>query len=439
MFISNDPIISCSTCYKCRAGISGIRISLCNSLLAKKIICYITNRDTILFPRLAKFSYFYLDGNKVDSGIIILFPKGNSFTGEIVIEIYTHGNYSLVNNIITRIISRFSCYGLRLSKKGEFLKRSYYNGKTSFSELIRLYHLLSKNPISNYNFSFIRSSKLLYNSLNYIISSFSNIILYLENYINFSLDGSNFPLFRVFGFLRKLLTNFRGIKINNFYIFREYINICIVGHENVGKSSIFNALLGKSISIVSRYKGTTRNSICKTFLLSSGLKVNLFDTAGFNCRNNTFDININDNILSTLNVSNLIISVSDINFFRPFPVGFNVINVLNKVDLVCKKVLIPRGIIFTSCSLNIGISYLKTIIRKKIFCFIKTRNCFNSKRILVLSRLSKLILSLLDKDTNIDLISTLSRKFLVVLVRLFNIDYKESICDEIFKNFCIGK
>ncbi|MGX7458785.1 GTPase [Candidatus Vidania fulgoroideorum] len=439
MLISNDPIISSSTCYKCRAGISGIRISLCNALLAKNIIYYITNKKTILFPRLAKFSYFYLDGKVIDNGIIIYFPKGNSFTGEIVIEIYTHGNRNLVNSMINGILFRFRNYNLRLPNKGEFLKRSYYNGKISFSEVIRLYSLLSKYPTNTYSSLYDKHISLFYKKLKHITNSFFNIVLYLENYINFNLYDSDIHLLRVFNVLKGLITSFKNIKINNFYVFKESFNVCIVGHENVGKSSIFNILVDKPISIVSGYKGTTRNSICKTLFLSNGLKVNLFDTAGFNCRSNDLDIKVNSNISHTLSSSDLIINVCDIKYFNILPNKSNVINVVNKVDLIRKKVVRPRYLVFTSCRLNIGISFLKSLLNRKLCSYMVFKNHLNSKDTRSLIKLSNIILLLLKRKSNVDLISTLTRKLFYNLKKTLSLNYKKNICDEIFKRFCIGK
>jgi len=59
----------------------------------------------------------------------------------------------------------------------------------------------------------------------------------------------------------------------------DAIKIAIVGRPNVGKSSIFNALIGEERAIVSDIPGTTRDSI-DTVIAFDGKKYLLIDTAG---------------------------------------------------------------------------------------------------------------------------------------------------------------
>ncbi|QSW37932.1 GTP-binding protein [Candidatus Vidania fulgoroideae] len=441
MIVSNDPIISSSTCYKCSSGISGIRISLCDYLLSKKIVNYITNKNTILFPKVARFTWFYLDGKKIDNGIIILFPKGRSFTGEIIIEMYVHSNNILVCNIINKIISKFSKYGLRLSRRGEFLKRAYYNGKICFNEIIRLYYLLSKNKGTNFSSLVIRYNSLIRSKFRYISNSIFNIILYIENYINFRLfDMDNYHTYKPLVLLKSLLVRFKNMKINNFHIFRKCLKVCIVGHENVGKSSIFNYLSKKSISMVSKYKGTTRNNVSKVVFIKNSLPINLIDTAGFKYCRNSLDIKINSNVIRTITKSDLVINVSDTNSFTKLPLRTNVIYVINKVDLICKKVTRPEGFVFTSCNLNIGISELYLIIKKKLYFYNSLWKYLDKNNALFLLKISRIIIMLLKKSNiNIDLILSLTKRFFFGIKKLLNSSNDRSICEEIFRSFCVGK
>ena len=60
---------------------------------------------------------------------------------------------------------------------------------------------------------------------------------------------------------------------------REGLQIAIVGKPNVGKSSLFNALVGASRAIVTDRPGTTRDLVTEIVDLD-GLRVTLVDTAG---------------------------------------------------------------------------------------------------------------------------------------------------------------
>src|SRR5439155_785559 len=62
-------------------------------------------------------------------------------------------------------------------------------------------------------------------------------------------------------------------------LIREGLQIAIVGEPNVGKSSLFNALVGSSRAIVTDVPGTTRDLITEVVDVD-GLRVTLVDTAG---------------------------------------------------------------------------------------------------------------------------------------------------------------
>jgi GTP-binding protein len=63
----------------------------------------------------------------------------------------------------------------------------------------------------------------------------------------------------------------------------DSINIAIVGKPNVGKSSLFNSIIGQNRSIVNPVAGTTRDSI-DTEIVFENKKINFIDTAGLRRR-----------------------------------------------------------------------------------------------------------------------------------------------------------
>ena len=103
-------------------GIGIIRLSGENSFSIALRIC----KKTKLKHRFAHSCNFYDEAsNKIDNGLIIYFASPNSYTGEDVIEIQSHGNYILLENILN-----LAClYGARISKPGEFTYRAFVNNK----------------------------------------------------------------------------------------------------------------------------------------------------------------------------------------------------------------------------------------------------------------------------------------------------------------------
>ena len=61
--------------------------------------------------------------------------------------------------------------------------------------------------------------------------------------------------------------------------------IAIIGRPNVGKSTLFNRLIGKNKAIVADNPGVTRDYIVDSYI-DRGFKIELIDTAGIEEKNN---------------------------------------------------------------------------------------------------------------------------------------------------------
>lgn len=86
--------------------------------------------------------------------------------------------------------------------------------------------------------------------------------------------------------------------------------IAIVGQTNVGKSSIFNRLIGSRDAIVAREAGTTRDSVIRETQLGDQSAL-LVDTAGFKEAEDEFETTIQDQIADATNLADVILVVLD--------------------------------------------------------------------------------------------------------------------------------
>ena len=87
--------------------------------------------------------------------------------------------------------------------------------------------------------------------------------------------------------------------------------VAIVGRANVGKSSLFNALLGRREAIVANEPGTTRDSISAKAELESGKQFWLVDTAGLKTAEDDFELTIQDQISDAAQNADVILVTVD--------------------------------------------------------------------------------------------------------------------------------
>ena len=100
-------------------GVSGIAVIRISGKGALQIANQIT-RKVIDQPRSALFQSFYdQEGELIDEGILIWYPEGQSYTGENLIEIHTHGSKAVINKLLNDLEARKNC---RLAEPGEFTK-----------------------------------------------------------------------------------------------------------------------------------------------------------------------------------------------------------------------------------------------------------------------------------------------------------------------------
>ncbi|MGX7582679.1 hypothetical protein ACWNX2_00550 [Candidatus Vidania fulgoroideorum] len=230
------PIISETTNTKTITGIAGIKISAGkHNLIIKKIFKTLTKK-LHLFPRLATYSKIYVKNQVIDDGITIFFNKENSYTGEDTLEIFTHGNKQIVTNIIEFCINKYKRFGLKRARRGEFIERAYLNNKIDILEVKRLENILikNKNPIHS-----LKLSNTLRQNITTILKNIFNIRLCIENYINFKTTQDNQYKQLIKTQLKNWLTKIQQLRYKKINIFRRKIQIAIIGHENVGKSTLF--------------------------------------------------------------------------------------------------------------------------------------------------------------------------------------------------------
>jgi len=218
-------------------------------------------------------------GGFADSCLVLNFPAPNSYTGESMLEIHSHGNQLIVSELFRWLEER----GLREAEAGEFSKRAFLNNKISLvqAEGVSLgIEAETKDQLVALD-SF--RSGVLSKKIETLISQLNSVLVELEAQLDFSDEESvvetkvstiQESLNVVLVGLSDLLKNYGPYEKNSLKK-----KVVLVGRPNVGKSSIFNALLNEEVAIVSKKAGTTRDVVRKVLPLS-GFEVEVEDTAG---------------------------------------------------------------------------------------------------------------------------------------------------------------
>ncbi len=269
-----DTIVAPST----PAGRSAIGIVRLSGPRAGEIACsLVPGRD--LPPRTATLGAL-VDGNGglVDRVVVTLFPAPASYTGENVAEISCHGSPPVLRFAAERSLE----LGARLAEPGEFTRRAFRNGRIDLVQAEAVRDLIDATTLYQAQVAARQSAGALSSRLRDAKRRLLELVALLEAGIDFAEDDTEIagddeilgrlePVRDVVGALAS------GFAVGK--VVRGGLRLAIVGRPNVGKSSLFNRLVGSDRAIVNAAAGTTRDLISETASFD-GIPVEIVDTAG---------------------------------------------------------------------------------------------------------------------------------------------------------------
>lgn len=404
---------------------------------------------------------FYSGSQLLDEVLVGRMYAPSSFTGEDVIEINCHGGLLVAERILEECLRQ----GASLAEPGEFTKRAFLNGKLDLVQAEAIVDLITAKTDISANLALNQMS----GSLSQRISDLRELVLetlaFIEAGIDFpedeveNLDREHL-LLRIDTSLRLALELLEGSKTGK--ILREGMLTVIVGQPNVGKSSLLNALMKEERAIVTDIPGTTRDEIRESVNVG-GILLQLVDTAGIRESEDPIEklgIERSWNVMERADLILLLIQAGSNLTLEEESIlkdhSEHVIILLNKVDLLAdsserikpiKTELSRHGVwIPFSVKENIGFVELEQEIKKRVYFGQEGR----SKEPLIsnvrqISSLERAINGLQSAHSAVqvglpwDIVSIDIRQALQDVSQMTGDNIQESLLDDIFSRFCIGK
>jgi tRNA modification GTPase len=385
-------------------------------------------------------------GERIDEVLVSMMLAPNTYTREDVVEINCHGGSVPLSKILELTLRM----GARLADPGEFTKRAFLNGRIDLAQAEAVADI-------------IRARTDLSKKINQVRTDLISLLASVEVSIDFPDEELDFItsediIYQIANVSDKL--NIILSTAEDGRIITEGIKGVIVGKPNVGKSSLFNALLKEDRAIVTSIPGTTRDPI-EEFVNLNGVPLKLTDTAGIHETDDVIEVESIDRTKAHLDQADMILMVldgldvltDDDRHLISLVADKRTIIVVNKADLPqmlekdkLASIAPNTPIICVSTVDESGLNELKSAIREMVLY----RDSVQADPIFVTKAWQKnairkameslqYALESIQIGMPTELIAVDLRGALNSLGEITGENASQEILDQIFARFCIGK
>lgn len=402
------------------------------------------------------YGHVFDNGQLIDECILTVFKAPHSYTGEDVAEISCHGGLFVTKKILRIILEN----GAEPSGAGEFTKRAFLNGKLDLTQADAVMDIISAKGDTELKMAESLRKGTVFNKITSVRELLVKILGDLSAWADY--PEEDIPEVEP----DVLLSELMEIKVQVESLIKGYdygrilkngINTVIVGRPNVGKSTLFNCLSGFERSIVTDIAGTTRDVIEESVKIGE-LVLRLSDTAGIRETSDVIEGIGVDIAFRKLDEADLIIAVFDGSCplceddFKILEKLQNkrCIAVINKSDreIISDEQIINKYIqntVMISAKNNDGIENLQSAIENIFEAYEidfdngivsneRQKKCVDT----ALFHINEAI-SALESGVMLDAVTVLIDEALQSLLELTGEKASETVVNEVFSRFCVGK
>jgi tRNA modification GTPase len=391
--------------------------------------------------------------NVVDESLLLLMKAPRSFTREDVVEFHCHGGIMAVQQVLNLCLEQ----GARLAEAGEFSLRAFLNGRIDLTQAESINDLVGAKSAQAAQSAIASLRGKLAQSLKYLRGKCLNVLTEIEARIDFEDDLPTLDVEWIKAEFIAVSTESQQIlaTADRGELLRSGLKVAIVGRPNVGKSSLLNAWSRSDRAIVTDLPGTTRD-VVDSQLVVGGIPIQVLDTAGIRETEDVVEkigVERSRQAAQSADLVLMVIDASvgwiekDVEIYESI-CDRPVILVMNKIDLA----LIPplgRGgipIVKTAASLQQGIEDLETAILK---CIHQDAIAAANMEVAINQRQKACLLRVVQSLDNVQIAiaDQLPLDFWTIDLRdaisaigeITGEEVTESVLDQIFSRFCIGK
>lgn len=401
----------------------------------------------------------------VDEALLLLMKSPRSYTREDVVEFHCHGGIMAVQQVLQLCIQQ----GARLAQPGEFTLRAFLNGRLDLTQAESVADLVGAQSPQAAQTALMGIRGKLAGAIRELRSQCLDVLAEVEARVDFADDLPPIDEDAVRSHLSTIHTRITQIlsTARQGELLRAGLKIAIIGQPNVGKSSLLNAWSQSDRAIVTHLPGTTRD-VVESQLIVGGIPIQVLDTAGIRESADTVEkIGIErsrtaaqtaDLILLTIDATTGWTAAEDALFkqiqHKPHIFVFNKIDLLkdpNAAGTGIETKIDPETdteapIVRTAAAKNLGIDDLEAAIltcaHSGNLTAANTDIAINQRQAAALLRAETALTEVeatIENELPLDFWTIDLRAAIHALGEVTGEEMTESMLDEIFSRFCIGK